>query len=260
MASANMQESQNPKPSAEGIAGEPPRQLAPPVGNLLASGASSATSSASSTRGDPICFGSFEFAPHESTLQHVFADLPESMELAFGCFRYNVSTEGTLRYPDQIQSGPITSAAVSATSSASMLVRVAQIASTSTLASAPSPPPPPAPTPPSRSTSTPTPPSTPIPESSSASSTASVAAPSPSPQSPEPSSPSATSSSSTSCGDNVSYSTLSEWADDSWSSDIASYYCFDYDTRHQVGADAEPYVCGSSYPIINVSICGANNT
>src|SRR3954453_3359810 len=66
MASANMQESQNPKPLAEGIAGEPPRQLASSVGNLLALGASSATPSASSTWGDPICFGFFEFAPHES--------------------------------------------------------------------------------------------------------------------------------------------------------------------------------------------------
>src|SRR3954471_20623846 len=127
MTSANTQESQNPKPLAEGIAGEPPRQLAPSVGNLLASGATSVTSSASSTRGNPICFGSFEFAPHASTLQHVFADLTEPMELAFGCFRYSVNTEGMLCYPDQIQYAPITSTAVPATSSASMLVQVGQI-------------------------------------------------------------------------------------------------------------------------------------
>src|SRR4051795_12550366 len=117
MASANMQESQNPKPSAEGIAGEPPRQLAPSVGISLVLGASSAISSASSTRADPICFGSFEFAPHEPTLHHVFADLPDSMELAFGCFRYSINTEGTLHYPGQIQPGPIASAAASAAAS-----------------------------------------------------------------------------------------------------------------------------------------------
>src|SRR3954454_5265683 len=105
MSGANMQECQNPKPLAEGIDGEPPRQLAPSVGNLLASGASWVTSSASSTRGDPIYFGSFDFSPHTPTLRLVFADLPEAMELAFGYFRYSVSIEGTLRYPDQIQSG-----------------------------------------------------------------------------------------------------------------------------------------------------------
>src|SRR3954451_14815510 len=138
MASANMQESQNPKPLAEGIAGEPPRQLAPYVGSLLASSASSVTSSASSARGDPIYFGSFEFAPHTPTLRPVFADLPKAMELAFGYFRYNVSTERTLRYPGQIQSGPATSTTIPAAPSASMLVQVAQIASTSTSASAPS--------------------------------------------------------------------------------------------------------------------------
>src|SRR3954451_15619117 len=135
MASVNMQESQNPKPSAEGIAGMPPRQLAPSVGITLVTGAPSAISSASSTRADPICFGSFEFAPHEPALQPVFADLSSSMELAFGCFRYSVNAEGTLRYPGQIQPGPIASAATSAASSASTPVRVAQIASTSTLAS-----------------------------------------------------------------------------------------------------------------------------
>src|SRR3954452_23876862 len=105
MTSASMQESQNPKPLAEGIVGEPPRQLAPSVGNLLASGASSSTSPASSARGDSIYFGSFEFTPHAPTLRSVFADLPKAMELVFGCFRYSVSTEATLRYPDQIQSG-----------------------------------------------------------------------------------------------------------------------------------------------------------
>src|SRR4051812_13380605 len=98
MSSANMQESRNPKPLIEGIAGEPLRQLAPSVGNLLASGASSATSSASSTRADSIYFGSFEFTPHTPTLQPIFADLPKAMELVFGCFKYSVSTEGTLRY------------------------------------------------------------------------------------------------------------------------------------------------------------------
>src|SRR4051812_26093605 len=114
MSSANMQESQNPKPLIEGIAGEPPRKLAPSVGTLLASGASSATSPASSARGDSIYFGSFEFTPHAPMLRPVFADLPKAMELAFGCFRYSVSTEGTLRYPDQIQSGPATSTAIPA--------------------------------------------------------------------------------------------------------------------------------------------------
>src|SRR3954468_22419436 len=126
MSSANMQESQNPKPLAEGIAGEPPRQLAPSVGNLLRAGASWGTSSASSARGDTICFGSFEFTPHTPTLRPIFADLPEAMELAFGYFRYSVSTEGTLRYPNQIQSGLATSTAIPAAPSASMLVQVAQ--------------------------------------------------------------------------------------------------------------------------------------
>src|SRR3954468_10660458 len=136
MASANMQESQNPKPSAEGIAGKPPRQLAPSVGIPLVSGAPSAISSVSSTRADPICFGSFEFALHEPALQPALADLSNSMELAFGCFRYSVNAEGTLRYPGHIQPGPIASANTPAAPSASTPVRVVQIASTSTLASA----------------------------------------------------------------------------------------------------------------------------
>src|SRR3954463_962288 len=129
MVGANMQESQNPKPSAEGIAGTPPRQLAPSMGIPLVSGAPSANSSASSTRADPICFGSFEFAPHEPALQPVFADLSNSMELAFGCFRYSVNAKGTLRFPTA-------STTTSTASSASTPVRVVQIASTSTLASA----------------------------------------------------------------------------------------------------------------------------
>ena len=86
MSSANLQESQNPKPLTEGIAGEPPRQLAPSVGNLLVVGASSADSSASSARADPIFFGSFEFTPHPPALQSTFANMPEALELTFGSF------------------------------------------------------------------------------------------------------------------------------------------------------------------------------
>src|SRR3954453_4455749 len=122
MAGANMQESQNPKTLAEGISGMPPRQLAPSVGIPLVLGAPSAISSTSTTRADPICFGSFEFAPHEPALQPVFADLSNSMELAFGCFRYSVNAEGTLRFPTA-------STTPSMALSASTPVRVVQIAS-----------------------------------------------------------------------------------------------------------------------------------
>src|SRR4051794_562681 len=204
MASANMEESQNPKPLAECIAGMPPRQLAPFVGIPLVSGAPSAISSASSTRADPICFGSFEFAPHEPALQPVFADLSNSMELAFGCFRYSKNAEGTLRYPGQIQPGPMASAATSVASSASAPVRVVQIVSTSTLASAS------APASPARSTSTPAPPSMSIIKSTSASSIASASKSSSSLQSPEPTSSPAILSPSASCKDIMTYSTPSE--------------------------------------------------
>src|SRR3954451_13150533 len=192
MASVNMQESQNPKPSAEGIAGMPPRQLAPSVGITLVTGAPSAISSASSTRADPICFGSFEFALHEPALQPVFADLSNSMELTFGCFRYSVNAEGTLRFP-------IASTTTFTALLASTPVRVMQIASTSTLASAS------APASPARSTSAP----------ASSSSIASASELSSSLQLPEPAPSQTTLSPSTSCEDIMSYSTPSEWSSDS---------------------------------------------
>jgi hypothetical protein len=36
-------------------------------------------------------------------------------------------------------------------------------------------------------------------------------------------------------------------SDDSESLDLTSYYCIDYDTRHELGSDAPPFVCGIKY-------------
>jgi hypothetical protein len=36
-------------------------------------------------------------------------------------------------------------------------------------------------------------------------------------------------------------------SDDSGSSDLTSYYCFDCDTKHELGSDTAPFVCGIEY-------------
>ena len=85
-----------------GIAEEPPRQLAPSVGNLLVVGAPSADQSASTSRVNPIFFESFEFIAHPSALRSTLANMPEATELTFGSFKYSIGTEGVLRLSDQI--------------------------------------------------------------------------------------------------------------------------------------------------------------
>ena len=137
MSSANLQDSSNPKPLSEGIAGGTSRQLAPSVGNLLVVGASSADPSASSARADPIFLGSFEFTPHPPALQSTFASMPEAMELAFGSFNYSIGSEGVLRLSDRTPSGPAAAPAASAFSSASSPTGAMQIASAPPLAPTP---------------------------------------------------------------------------------------------------------------------------
>lgn len=51
----------------------------------------------------------------------------------------------------------------------------------------------------------------------------------------------------------MSFSTRSDMYDDSTSSDTASYYCTDCDTRHDMRPDATPYVCDSSRPFGNLN-------
>ena len=101
-----MQDSINPKPLTEGIAEEPPRQLAPSVGNLLVVGATSAdratSTTVSPTLEDLICFGSFEFTPHPPSLLPYFDNLQGAGSLAFGSFNYCISASGILRLPDLI--------------------------------------------------------------------------------------------------------------------------------------------------------------
>jgi hypothetical protein len=40
---------------------------------------------------------------------------------------------------------------------------------------------------------------------------------------------------------------MSVGSDDSGSSDLTSYYCLDCDTRHKLGSDALPSICGIKY-------------
>jgi hypothetical protein len=42
-------------------------------------------------------------------------------------------------------------------------------------------------------------------------------------------------------------STMFVGSDDSGSSDLTSYYCLDCDTRHEIGSEASPFVCGIKY-------------
>jgi hypothetical protein len=41
--------------------------------------------------------------------------------------------------------------------------------------------------------------------------------------------------------------TMSVRSDDSESSDLTLFYCIDCDTRHELGSDAPPFVCGVKY-------------
>ena len=128
-----MQDSQNPKPLTGGIAEELPRQLAPSVGNLLARGTASATSSpADSTspiwRGS-ITFGSFDFVPHVPMLQAPFRALHASTAVTFGLMHFNLSADGMLQLPEPIPSEP-------STTSAATTVVVSSATATSSSASA----------------------------------------------------------------------------------------------------------------------------
>jgi hypothetical protein len=40
---------------------------------------------------------------------------------------------------------------------------------------------------------------------------------------------------------------MSIGSDDSESSDLTSFYCTGCDTRHELGSDAPPFVCGVKY-------------
>jgi hypothetical protein len=53
--------------------------------------------------------------------------------------------------------------------------------------------------------------------------------------------------------------TMSIGSDDSVSSDLTSYYCFDCDTRHEFGSDASPFVCGIKYSSDKESIASATS-
>jgi hypothetical protein len=42
-------------------------------------------------------------------------------------------------------------------------------------------------------------------------------------------------------------SSMSVGSDDSGSSDLTSYYCLNFDTRHGLGSDDTPFVCSAKY-------------
>jgi hypothetical protein len=52
---------------------------------------------------------------------------------------------------------------------------------------------------------------------------------------------------------------MSVGSDDSESSDLTSYYCLDCDTRHELGSDASPFVCGIKYSSDKESIASATS-
>ena len=54
-------------------------------------------------------------------------------------------------------------------------------------------------------------------------------------------------------------SELSVGSDDSASSDLTSYYCLDCDVRHELGSDAEPFICDSNYLTANDDIRGMHD-
>ena len=54
----------------------------------------------------------------------------------------------------------------------------------------------------------------------------------------------------------MTLSELSVGSDDSASSDLTSYYCLDCDVRHELGSDAEPFICDSNYLTANDDIRG----
>ena len=57
----------------------------------------------------------------------------------------------------------------------------------------------------------------------------------------------------------MTFSELSVGSDDSASSDLTSYYCLDCDVRHELGSDAEPFICDSNYFNINDDIRGMHD-
>nr|XP_051222189.1 uncharacterized protein LOC127340486 [Lolium perenne] len=59
--------------------------------------------------------------------------------------------------------------------------------------------------------------------------------------------PSSTPTTSSSSSSRRTMSTMSVGSDDSDSSDLTSYYCLDCDTRHELGSEASPFVCGIKY-------------
>ena len=57
----------------------------------------------------------------------------------------------------------------------------------------------------------------------------------------------------------MTFSELSVGSDDSASSDLTSYYCLDCDVRHELGTDAEPFICDSNYFTANDDIHGMHD-
>ena len=57
----------------------------------------------------------------------------------------------------------------------------------------------------------------------------------------------------------MTFSKLSVGSDDSASSDLTSYYCLDCDVRHELGSDAEPFICDSNYFTANDDIRGMHD-
>ena len=57
----------------------------------------------------------------------------------------------------------------------------------------------------------------------------------------------------------MTFSELSVGSDNSASSDLTSYYCLDCDVRHELGSDAEPFICDSNYFNINDDIRGMHD-
>lgn len=155
MSRVSLQDSIYPKPHTEGIAGEYPRQLVPSVGNLLAqdlaSAASAMSSAASSTppaspsvslstsSGNSIRFGSFEFTPHSDLSRPAFSDLQGGLGMTFGSVHYNVNTQGVLRLLEPFISRSARKPSSSATgSSASLSVDLSAGLTDSTNSSSPS--------------------------------------------------------------------------------------------------------------------------
>src|SRR5664279_5373926 len=112
--------SRNPSMSYKGSTVVAPRQLAPSVGmtraGIAISPAPNSANCKSSTPTESMCFGSINFAPHLPAFSPAFHALHEGVNLEFGDFRFHVTREGVLRFPDSPRPQATESAASSTAS------------------------------------------------------------------------------------------------------------------------------------------------